>query len=116
MPQSPFVPSSDLTSVTILIDGSPMKDVYQVARIQVTRAINKIPAARFFTIHIENRKTVWRYFIVKQFTLPSDAVGIESSRCWKKRLLALDIALAKRINRFYLQFPLTTHDGEFLCR
>lgn len=46
MPISPLVSRADLVSVTILLDGQPMQDTYQIVRILVSRAINKVPMAR----------------------------------------------------------------------
>lgn len=43
---SPLVPRADLVSVTVTLDGQPIKDTYQIVRIVVDRAVNKIPMAR----------------------------------------------------------------------
>lgn len=46
MSKSPLTSDCDLPSYKILIDGSPMKDFYQVVRIHVEKAINTISTAQ----------------------------------------------------------------------
>jgi len=50
MPTSPRVGNADLVSMTILVDGKVIKDVYQVADVQVSKEINRIPIAKVMII------------------------------------------------------------------
>ena len=43
---SPIVAKSDLVTTTVLVDGSPIPDVYQLMQIQTQRQVNRIPWAR----------------------------------------------------------------------
>ena len=45
MTQSPVSDKTDLVSFTIKVDGKPIKDVYQVHRFEVSKAVNRIPSA-----------------------------------------------------------------------
>src|ERR1700684_170713 len=46
MPASPLVASSDLVAFTVLIDGQPLAETIQIARLRVQREINRIPSAQ----------------------------------------------------------------------
>ena len=46
MPTSPRVGNADLVSMTVLIEGRAIKDVYQVADVQISKEINRIPVAK----------------------------------------------------------------------
>ncbi len=54
MPESPRRSQSDVITFTILLDGSEIKEEYQVTQIQVTREVNKIPHAR--VVLLDGRK------------------------------------------------------------
>ena len=50
MASPPEVSKTDLVTFTILVDGSPINDVYQVTQIQVIKDVNKIPSAKIVLI------------------------------------------------------------------
>ena len=50
MASPPTVTKTDLVTFTISVDGSKIKDVYQVTQIQVIKDVNKIPSAKIVLI------------------------------------------------------------------
>ena len=50
MATSPRVGNADLVSMSILVDGKTIRDVYQVTDIQVCKEINRIPVAKVMII------------------------------------------------------------------
>ena len=50
MASPPDVSKTDLVTFTILLDGNPINDVYQVTQIQVIKDVNKIPSAKIVLI------------------------------------------------------------------
>ncbi len=47
---SPVVPQFDLITVTVLVDGTKIPDVYQLMQVQVQRQINRIPWAKIMLL------------------------------------------------------------------